>query len=125
MKIRRVIGAADERPRGDVREAFPARDVAVEVELLRGDVADDREVRRRRRRRLALMPASQSRHRASRPSFESLRRSLPSLSMTPLFVTIPRLRDESSLARRRTWSEVRYFARERTAGVSRSTVSML
>ncbi len=42
--------------------------------------------------------------------------------MTPLFVTIF---GESSFAFRKTSSEVRYFARDRTAGVSRSTVSML
>ncbi len=42
--------------------------------------------------------------------------------MTPLLVTIF---GESSFALRSTSSEVRYFARERTTGVRRSTVSML
>ena len=39
MKIRRVIGAADERTGGDVSKTFSARDVTVEIELFRGDVA--------------------------------------------------------------------------------------
>jgi len=42
--------------------------------------------------------------------------------MTLLFVTAS---GESSFARFKTCSEVRYFARERTIGVRRSTVSML
>ena len=36
MKIRRVIGAADERTGGDVSKTFSARDVTVEIELLPG-----------------------------------------------------------------------------------------
>src|SRR5256885_514625 len=53
MKIGRVIGAADEWTGGDMREAFAAGDVAVEIELLRRDVLDDRQVLRRRAKILA------------------------------------------------------------------------
>ena len=53
MKVRRVIGAADERSGGDVREAFAAGDVAVKIELLGRDVVDDRQVVRRRAEILA------------------------------------------------------------------------
>ena len=48
MKIRRVIGTADERTGGDVSKTFSAPDVTVKIELFRGNVAHDRQVFRRR-----------------------------------------------------------------------------
>src|SRR6266404_1831944 len=53
MKIRRVIRAAHERTGRDVLESFFARDLAVEVELLRRDESDDRQMIRRRPQILA------------------------------------------------------------------------
>src|SRR5207302_1509362 len=53
MEIGRVIGAADEWTRGDVCESFFARNLAIELELLRRDVFQHRQMIRRRTQILA------------------------------------------------------------------------
>ena len=48
MKIGRVIRATDKRARGNVSKALFARDLAIAIELLWGDVFNYRQMLRRR-----------------------------------------------------------------------------
>ena len=48
MKVRRVIGAAHERAGSDMFESFFARNLAIEIELLRRNEFDDWQMVRRR-----------------------------------------------------------------------------
>ena len=123
MKIRRVIRAAHERTGGDMGKTFAARNVAVEIELLGRNVLDDRQMLRRRPKIL-----TQRQHLATNFAqivhrLEKFRLRFAQAEHHPALGR--RYPGESSLARRRTCNEVRYFARDLTTGVSRSTVSRL